>query len=333
MVKLPRRFSILGALLFVAQFLLLGGAWGQDKVRLAHSALESSNGVWYLAQDRGFYKKHGLDADLLFIPSTTTSVSSLVAGDVQVANASGGGVASAIVAGADLVIVACYLNSLPYELVVNESIKSAEDLKGKSIGISRVGSASDVAARALIRGLGLEPDKQVPIMQVGGPAERAASFRGGRIAGFPSPPGIIHLTKGIPYKILISTADFQRRFEFPYICATTTKSYLGRQRETVKKVIMAHIEAMQFFKTRKEESKQILAKYSRQNNEAYLEAAYEINAKLFDRVPYVTREGMDIQIKDAISRKPGATLKVDDIVDDSIVSELEKEGFVAKLYK
>ena len=235
MMKLPRRFSILGALLFVAQFLLLGGAWGQDKVRLAHSALESSNGVWYLAQDRGFYKKHGLDADLLFIPSTTTSVSSLVAGDVQVANASGGGVASAIVAGADLVIVACYLNSLPYELVVNESIKSAEDLKGKSIGISRVGSASDVAARALIRGLGLEPDKQVPIMQVGGPSERAASFRGGRIAGFPSPPGIIHLTKGIPYKILISTADFQRRFEFPYICATTTKSYLGRQRETVRK--------------------------------------------------------------------------------------------------
>jgi NitT/TauT family transport system substrate-binding protein len=89
-----------------------------------------------------------LDAELLFIPSTTTSVSSLVAGDVQVANASGGGVANALVAGADLVMVACYLNSLPYELVVNESIKSAEDLKGKSIGISRVGSALDVAARS-----------------------------------------------------------------------------------------------------------------------------------------------------------------------------------------
>ena len=89
--------------------------------------MESSNSVWYLAQDRGFYKKNGLDAELLFIPSTTTSVSSLVAGDVQVANASGGGVASAVVAGADLVMVACYLNSLPYELVVSENVKSAED--------------------------------------------------------------------------------------------------------------------------------------------------------------------------------------------------------------
>ena len=333
MTKSPRRFWILAALLAICHFFLLSHARAQEKVRLAHSALESSNGIWYLAQDRGFYKKHGLDADLLFIPSTTTSVSSLVAGDVQVANASGGGVASAVVAGADLVMVACYLNSLPYELVVNESIKSPEDLKGKSIGISRVGSASDVAARALIRGLGLEPDKQVPIMQVGGPAERAASFRGGRIAGFPSPPGIIHLTKGIPYKILISTADFQKRFEFPYICATTTKSYLARQREIVKKVIMAHIEAMQFFKTRKEETKKIIAKYSRINNEDYLEAAYAASAKLYDVVPLVTRPGTEIQIKEATSRKPGAQLRFEDMVDESIVRELEKSGFIDKVYK
>src|SRR5882724_3400918 len=213
-MRLPRKFW-LGVILLASCFCFLNAAWAQEKIRLSHSALESSNAVWYLAQDRGFYKKHGLDADLLFIPSTTTSVSSLVAGDVQVANASGGGVASAVVAGADLVMVACYLNSLPYELVVNESIKSPEDLKGKSIGISRVGSASDVAARALIRGLGLEPDKQVPIMQVGGPAERAASFRGGRIAGFPSPPGIIHLTKGIPYKILIRPRIFKNALSSP----------------------------------------------------------------------------------------------------------------------
>jgi NitT/TauT family transport system substrate-binding protein len=260
-------------------------------------------------------------------------VSSLVAGDVQMANASGGGVASAVVAGADLVMVACYLNSLPYELVVNESIKSAEDLKGKSIGISRVGSASDVAARALIRGLGLEPDKQVPIMQVGGPTERAASFRGGRIAGFPSPPGIIHLTKGMLYKILISTADFQKRFEFPYICATTSKSYLSRHRETAKKVIMAHIEATQFFKTRKEETKKIISKYSRITNEDYLESAYLASAKLYDVVPLVTRPGTEVQIKEATSRKPGTQLRFEDMVDESIVRELDKSGFIDKVYK
>jgi ABC-type nitrate/sulfonate/bicarbonate transport system substrate-binding protein len=332
-MNLPLRTLLFVTALFLPHGLRPASGQTQDKIRLAHSALESSNSVWYLAQERGFYKKNGLDADLLFIPSTTTSVSSLVAGDVQVANASGGGVASAVVAGADLVLVACYLNSLPYELVVNESVKTAEDLKGKSVGISRVGSASDVAARALIRGLGLEPDKHVLIMQVGGPAERAASFRTGRIAGFPSPPGIIHLTKGIPYRILISTADFQKRFEFPYICATTTKSYLTRHRDTVKRVIMAHIEAMQFFKTRKEESKKVIAKYSRITNEDYLEAAYSASAKLYDNVPLVTRAGVDAQIKEAISRKTGVQLRFEDIVDESIVRELDKSGFIDRLFK
>jgi NitT/TauT family transport system substrate-binding protein len=305
----------------------------QEKVRLAHSALESSNGVWYVAQERGFYKKHGIDAELLFIPSTTTSVSSLVAGDIHIGNASGGGVASAVVAGADVVLVACYLNSLPYELVVQESIKSAEDLKGKSIGISRLGSASDVAARALIRGLGMEPEKQVLIMQVGGSSERAAAFRTGRIAGFPSPPGIIHLTQGMPFRILISTADFPKPFEFPYICAATTRSYLAKRRDAVKRVLMAHIEAVHFFKTRKDETKKIVAKVSRQTNATYLEAAYTASAKLYERVPLVTRGGTEVQIKEAVARKPGMQLRFEDLVDESLVRELDKSGFIEKVYR
>jgi ABC-type nitrate/sulfonate/bicarbonate transport system substrate-binding protein len=170
-------------------------------------------------------------------------------------------------------------------------------------------------------------------MQVGGPAERAASFRTGRIAGFPSPPGIIHLTKGMPFKILISTADFQKRFEFPYICATTTKSYLARQRDTVKRVVMAHIETTQFFKTQKDETKKIISKYSRIANEDYLESAYTATAKLYDMVPLVTRSGTEVQIKDAIARKPGAQLRFEDLVDESLVRELEKSGFIDKVYK
>src|SRR5437867_409800 len=141
-MKFSPRMRFAEGLLLLSFCLFFSPALAQERIRLSHSALESSNSVWYLAQDRGLYKKYGLDADLIFIPSTTTSVSSLVAGDIQVANASGGGVASAVVAGADLLMVACYLNSLPYDLVVQESIKSAEDLKGKSIGISRLGSAS-----------------------------------------------------------------------------------------------------------------------------------------------------------------------------------------------
>lgn len=332
-MRLSKNFSRLAAAVCFLSLAPWNNLPAQEKIRISYSSVDTSNAIWYVARDAGLYKKNGLDVDLIFIPSTTTSVASLLAGDVPVGNASGGGVAAAVVAGADLVIVGCYLNTLPYELVVHESVKSGEELRGKSIGISRVGSASDVAARALVRGLGLEPDKDVPILQVGGAPERAAAFRTGRIAGFPSPPGIIHLAKGMPHRVLISTADFQKRFEFPFICATTTKSYLSRQRDTVKKVLMALIEATQFFKTRKEESKKILAKYSRQNNEAYLENSYTALVKLYDRVPLITRAGVETQIRDALARKPGARLRFEDLADESIVRELERSGFIDRVYK
>ncbi len=305
----------------------------QEKVKIAYSSADASNAVWFTALDAGMYRKHGLDVELIFIQSSTMSVSTVVSGDIDVANASGGAVASAAAGGANLVMTACYINTLPYELIVQESVKSAEDLRGKSVGISRVGSASDVAARALIKGLGLEPVKDVPIIQVGGPTERAAAFRTGRIVGFPSPPGTIHLAKGMPHRIMISTADFQKRFDFPYICSTTTKSYLAAKRDIVRRLTMALIEATHFLKTRKEETKKIIAKYTRQNNPQYLESSWAANVKLHDRVPLVTREGTEVQIKEALARKPGATLRVEDIVDDSIVRELEKSGFIDKVYK
>ena len=328
------RWMILGLMLAlgVPLFIPVRGA-AQERIKISYSSADATNVVWFTALDAGFYKKYGIDAELIFIPSSTTSVASVVSGDVQVANTSGAAVASAVVGGANLVLTACYINTLPYELVVHESVKSVEDLRGKSIGISRVGSASDSAARVLIKGLGLEPVKDVPILQVGGTTERAAAFRTGRIAGFPSPPGVIHLAQGMPHRILISTADFQKRFEFPFICSSTTKSFLSTRRDSVRRITMALIEATHFLKTRKEDSKKLIGKYSRQNNAAYLEASYTAMAKLHDRVPLVTREGTEAQIKEALTRKPGATLKFEELVDDSIVRELEKNGFIDKVFK
>ena len=320
---------------FIVLACMLTWRWGyaQERLTVSYSAVDAPNANWYIAEDKRLYQKYSVDADLIFIPSSTTKVAAIVSGSVKVGKISGGAIANAAVGGASLVAVASFINTLPYELVVHESIKSPQGLKGKSLGISRVGSSSDVAARVFLKALGLEPDKDVVILQVGGSPERAAAFRTGKIAGFASPPGTVELTKGMPHRILITMGDLQKRFPFPYVCVTTTRSYLASNRPTVKRIMMALIDATHFFKTQKEESKRIFAKYSRQTNEAYLEAGYQGNVKLFERVPFVTRDGMDIQIKEALARKPGTTLKVDDIVDDSIVAELEKEGFIDKIYK
>ena len=312
-----------------------GESVAQERLKISYSSVDAPNANWYIAEDRRFYQKYGLDVDLVFIPTSTTNVATLVAGSVKVGNISGGSIANAVVGGANLIAAGCFINTLPYELIVHESIRTAQQLKGKSVGISRIGSSSDVAARVLLKALGLEPDKDVAILQVGGSGERAAAFASGKIVAFPSPPGTVHLTKGMASRTLITTADFPKRYPFPYVCPTTPKSYLSSNRDTVKRLLMALIEATYFFKTRKEESKKIFAKYSRQSNEAYLESAYQTIAKLFERVPLATREGMEVQINEALAlmRKPGTAVKVEDIIDDRLVVELEKEGFIDRIYK
>lgn len=305
----------------------------QEKVRVAYSSTDTINSIWTVAQDGGFYKRHGLDADVVYIGSTTVSVAAIMAQDVQVGNAAGSGVALAAVRGADLVSVACFINVLAYELVVLDSIRSPEDLKGKSVGISRFGSVSDVAARELLKGLGLKPMEDVKILQIGGASERAAGFSRGVIAGFPSPPGNVHLIPGgLPHRVLANMADLERPYPLPFICAVTTKSYLAKKRDTVKRVVMALVETAHYFKTNKEGTQKIVAKYLRGANKAYLESSYRSTAKILERVPYTTREGMKIQLEDALKGSPARKVTVDDLIDDSIVRELEKEGFIDRVF-
>ncbi len=323
---------------FLWSFLFLCVVWSvhaqaQDKIKIAYSSTDTLNQIWTITQDASFFKKNGLDVELVYIGSTTVAATAIVAQDIQVGNVAGSGVANAAIRGADMVSVGCTINVLAYELVVLDSIKSAEDLKGKSIGISRFGSVSDVAARELLKGLGLRPQEDVKILQVGGASERAAGFSRGVIAGFPSPPGNVNLIPGgLPHRVLADMADLKKPYPLPFICAVTTKSYLAKNRSVVRRVMMALIEASHYFKTNKEGAQKVIAKYLRGANKAYLDTSYDSTVKIIERVPYTTREGMKIQLDDALKQAPGSKVTVDSLIDDSIVRELEKEGFIDRIY-
>jgi NitT/TauT family transport system substrate-binding protein len=329
--RLRRIFIFAGALALGA--VTTTGADAQERLRVAYSSTDTTNQPWTVAYDAGFFKKHGLDVELVYIGSTTVAATAIMAQDIAVGNAAGSGIANAAVRGAELVSAGCVINVLAYELVVLDSIKSAEDLRGKSIGISRFGSVSDVAARELLKGLGLRPMEDVKILQVGGASERAAGFSRGVIAGFPSPPGNVELIPGgLPHRILANMADLPKPYPLPFICAATTKSYVAKKRDTVKKVLMALIEASHYFKTNKEGTLKIIAKYLRGANKAYLESSYQSTVKILERVPYTTREGMKIQLDEALKLNPGSKVTVDGLVDDTIVREIEKEGFIDRVY-
>jgi ABC-type nitrate/sulfonate/bicarbonate transport system substrate-binding protein len=205
------KVNLLFAILCFAHYFDLSA---QEKLTVSYSSVDAPSANWYIAQEKGLYKKYGLDVESIFIPASSTNVAVLVAGQLKFGNGTGGTIASAAVSGANLVAVACFMNTLPYELIVQESIKTPQQLKGKSIGISRIGSSSDVIARVFLKNLGLEADRDVTILQVGGSGERAAASRSGKIAGFPAPPGVLHLTRGMAQRVLISTAEFRSPIRF-----------------------------------------------------------------------------------------------------------------------
>ena len=308
-------------------------ARSQERISVSYASIGATNAIWNIAKERGFYKKHGLDVEVVYIGSTTISAAAILAENVSVGMSGGNGIANAAVQGSHMVSAACFINTLDFDLIVQASIKSPEDLRGKSIGISRFGSVSDVAARELLKGLGLKPMEDVNMRQVGGAPERAAAFSHGLIAGFLSPPGSIHLLgKSIPHTVLASMADFEKLFPFPWMCVATTKSYLAKKRATVKRIVMALVEAAHYFKTNKEGAQEVMAKYHYAANKRYLEDAYRTTAKLLERVPYTTRQGMKIQLEQARKASPGSKVTLDDLIDDGIVRAIEREGFIDRLY-
>src|SRR5262245_33000524 len=189
--KQSRTWTFLPSTLLL--LVVVTNAPAQEKLNVSYAALGGANSIWNIAKEAGFYKKRGLDVEVVYIASTTLSAAAVLSGHIQVGMVAGIGVINSAVAGADLVSVACFVNQLDYELVVQVPIDSADKLKGKSIGISRFGSVTDVAARAFLAELKLRPGDNVILRQIGGAAERAADFRRGAVAALLSPRGTIQL--------------------------------------------------------------------------------------------------------------------------------------------
>ena len=150
----PKILQIMLHFLCFAFLIVISDCFAEEKLTVSYSSVDAPSANWYIAQEKGLYKKYGLDVESIFIPASSTNVAVLVAGQLKFGNGTGGTIASAAVSGANLVTVACFMNTLPYELIVQDSIKTPQQLKGKSLGISRIGSSSDVAARIFLKNFG-----------------------------------------------------------------------------------------------------------------------------------------------------------------------------------
>ncbi|HEY7715543.1 MAG TPA: ABC transporter substrate-binding protein [Candidatus Binatia bacterium] len=302
-----------------------------EQIHMAYiSDSPGSSAPYWIAKEAGFYKKHGLDVELIFINGSTRGIQSLVAGDLNFTGAVGTSAINGKLAGGDVVIIDSLVNTLPYYIIGRPNIKSPEDLKGRTLATHIPGTSADFAVRLALRKFGIEYKDIKAVMVGGSPARVAAVINGQTDFTMVTEPGKIQ-GESAGMKLIIDMAKLQIPFQFS--CTVTSGKMIRERPETVDKVVKAMASAVHFFKTNKQESIRIMAKYTRGAKPHVLEGSWVAYAELLEEDLYPTIEGLrDTLAVQATWDAKAAKARAEDFVDLRFVENLKKSGFLAKLY-
>jgi NitT/TauT family transport system substrate-binding protein len=297
----------------------------RTKLSAAYSAESSWSLATWVAYDGGFFKKYGLDVDLVLIRSAATITAALLAGEAPMIQLGGNGTIQAALQGADSVNVLTLVPLIPQSLVVTPDIKTAEDLKGKRFGVSRFGALSDLVIRRYLRKFGLDPGKDVTIVQIGGIPEQLAAMKAGAISGGSMSPPVLTAAKKAGFKEL---ADFESLdYKYPATVIATTKSFIQRRRATALNFLRGEIEGIHAIKTQKNFAVSVLKKYMRISDPEILEEGYQYSLRFIQPRPFPTLE----ETKAVLDELKRPEAKPENFIDLSLMQELEKEKFFDKL--
>lgn len=314
-------------------------AWAQKPlptVRIGIEAPAGTNAHYYVTKQAGLFQKHGLSMELIAFPGGTVGMQALMAGDIQFATQDGVATLSANLRGANIHFVAGMINTFPFSILSRAEIKKPEELRGKKIVISRYGSSSDTAVRAAVEKYGLKPDKDVTILQGGGQGERFAALKAGAVdAAIVSPP--LNLAgKQLGFNEVIDLSDSGVAYAHQLIVAT--KEFLDRNPDMTLRTVRALTEGLSLWKdpTKKTFIIGQMAKYLRLDPEKYkdqLEESHRYYSKIFPTKPYPLLEGVEFTAQILKRNRPEAKdLQAKEYVVYRYVNELEKEGFLTKVF-
>ena len=298
-------------------------AHAQARAKFAYSSVGSmATGVW-MAKESGALEKYGLQSDIIFISSGPVVVQALIGGDLLGGSAASNAVINAVLNGAPIVAVGGTANRPYHRLFVQSDINRLEDLKGKTLGVTRFGSITDNLTRILLRKHGLEGS--VNVRQLGGTMEVAAAFQNKQIAG--AVTGELRGPALTVPKILVNLIDMGIPYSMNMIAVS--RDLLKRSPETVERVVRAYAEGVAFMNHNKERSLKIIAKYAHLRDAKQIEDHYRDSVAYLDRIPLAEPDAIQT-ILEFMGKKgiPAETFQ-----DNSIVEKLVKEGFFEKLYK
>jgi NitT/TauT family transport system substrate-binding protein len=302
------------------------------RLKTSYSALTANMAAYWLAKDSKIFEKHGLNVDVVLIESGVTTVQALTASETQIAMGGGTVAVSSNLAGSDIVSIASIESRLPYALLSQKDIKTIDQLKGKRLAISRFGSASDLAARLILQRYGLVADKDVTILQTGGTSTRLSALHKRSVDATILTPEFFTLAKKAGFTILADPTQYE--IPFPQLEVITSRAFIKSNADVATRYLRAIIEGIYAVKNNPEPSIRALGKYLKIDDREALEEVYRLYREIYPQIPHPSPAAIQTQLTWMAERDPRAkAAKPEQFIDGTILREIEKSGFVAKLYQ
>ena len=328
-MRLSRSQQILLALFLIVMWpLKIASAAELLPLRASYSSIGGAFAPLWLAQDKGLFTKYGLAVELKYILSAT-GTQALFSGSIDIVNPATE-IVEAGLGGQRVAFIIGILNRAVLSVYSKAELRQLTDLRGKVMGVTLPGSTTDLTAKILFQQAGMVPGKDVQVTHLQGMPDIITALTQGRIdAGVVSAPTTLKLRQA-GFKELVDVAA--RNVPMIHAGLATTKDFIKSNPEKVRRYVQAYVEGTKIARTDPDTTKQIIGKYTKTDNKEDLDETYNTYAKVWEQAPYVSAAGMQTLLNFAVN-PAGKTAKPEQFIDNSFVAELEKSGFIEKLYK
>lgn len=329
---MAKRFVLLSVTLAIAA--LTSAASAQESQRLRYGTTNSIMNlpVW-VAQDAHLFAKHGLNnVEVVYIQSGTLITMGVVSGELNFSGAGAASVVAARLKGGDVSLLACPVDADAVYLISRPGIKSAAELKGKTAAVTRLGSTTHFYLRSALRYAGLDPQKDVKILQLG--LEFSAALQAGQIdaAALPFNLALPYLQKGWPVLLDLTKTDFV----YPASCVVSSRAFVKESPRVVDRFLKAYVDAIHVIKQDRPLTEKIFTKRLRQSDPDIVKRTLQVYTELFKRVPTVTDGGIKAVLEELGESSPvpkDMMNRPDYFRDSAPLERLVKEGWIEQLYR
>jgi NitT/TauT family transport system substrate-binding protein len=304
-----------------------------EKLRVVYSALGGSQASVWIPYEAGIFRKHGLHVELLYVGGGGRAGQVVQSSEVPIGILTGAAAVSANLAGGDLTVIASSMNVMTFVVMARAEINRVEELKGKRIGVSRFGSATDYGLRYAEEKWPIKRQRDFTVIQVGGVTDVFNALRAGALDAAVVNAELAILARREGFRELTDISKLG--VSFPTSSIMTTRSFIKRSENTVQKFVRAFVEGVHYAKTQRAHAIEIMKKYLRSSDTPMFDELYEMYIiRNIPRIPRPSPQALKTVLDQMAETDPrAAKLRPEQFIDARFFNELEKEGFIQKLWK